>query len=180
MIHLETPRLILREWRDEDLEPFARMNADPLIMEYMPRSLDESASNRLVSRFKKHFKKYNYGLYALELKSSGEFMGFVGLNNVEFDAAFTPAVEIAWRLDYGFWGKGYATEAAQAVLDHAFGKLLLKEIVSFTVFDNERSIHVMKKIGMLRDEAGDFDYPSLRKGHPLGRFVLYRSIAPVL
>lgn len=171
---LETPRLVLREWCDGDFEGFARMNADPIIMEYLPRALDEDASKRLMGRFKAHFKKHGYGLYALERKDDQRFMGFVGINHVDFEADFTPAVEIAWRLDYEFWGQGYATEAAQKVLEFAFCELELSEIVSFTVHDNTRAIHVMEKIGLKRDIGGDFDYPTLKKGHPLGRFVLYR------
>lgn len=171
---IETPRLILREWTDEDMPLFARINADPLIMEYMPRSLPPEDSDKLVRRFKKHIKTHGYGMYAVERKEDGAFMGTVGLNNVEFKAPFTPAVEIAWRLDYEFWGQGYATEAAQAVLEYGFNDLGLKEIVSFTVYDNERSIHVMEKLGFVHDKKGDFDYPTLPKGHPLGRFALYR------
>lgn len=171
---IETERLILREWHDEDRTPFARMNADPLVMEYLPRVLDEKASGKLVDRFQMHFDKHGYGLYATERKEDGKFMGFIGLNQVEFKAPFVPAVEIAWRLGYEFWGKGFGSEAACAILEHGFNTLELPEIVSFTVHDNEKSISVMEKIGMTRDEGGDFDYPSLRKDHPLGRFVLYR------
>lgn len=171
---LETERLILREWKDEDRSIFARMNGDPMIMEHMPRALDEKASNKLVDRFQKHFKEHGYGLYACERKSDGAFMGFVGLETVIIDVPFKPAVEIAWRLDYEYWGHGYATEAAQRVLQHAFEELNLKEIVAFSVHDNARAIHIIEKLGMKRDPKGDFDYPGLAKGHPLGRFSLYR------
>ncbi len=174
-IHIETDRLILREWIDSDRVPFARMNADPLVMEHLPRSLDEKASNKLVDRFQAHFKAHGFGLYAVSRKEDGEFVGFTGLNTVEFEAAFTPAVELAWRLDYEYWGKGYASEAGQAVLHHAFTKLKLKEVVAFTVHDNTTTIKLMEKVGMVRDPKGDFDYPALRKGHPFGRFVLYRA-----
>lgn len=174
-VHIETDRLILREWRDEDLAPFARINADPVVMQYLPRSLGEQASSRHMKRFKKHFSEYGYGLYVVEVKDGKRFAGFVGLNTVEFDAPFTPATEIAWRLDYEFWGQGYASEAAKAVLAYAKSKLKLKEIVSFTVHDNARSTHLMEKIGLTHDAKGEFDYPGLPKGHPLGRFVLYRS-----
>ena len=177
--HLKTERLIFREWTDKDREPFARMNGDPVIMEYLPRPLDEKASNKLVDRFQQHFDKHGYGLYAVEVKETGQFAGFVGLNRVEFKSHFTspqnPVTEIAWRLDYEFWGQGYGSEAAAAVLKHGQKKLNLKDIVSFTVHDNVRSIHLMEKIGLKHDKDGDFDYPTLRKGHPLGRFVLYRS-----
>jgi len=174
-VYIETERLLLRDWAEGDREPFARMNADPLVMEYLPRPLDEGASHKLVERFQKHFKKNGYGLYAVEVKETGDFVGFVGLNNVEFKADFTPATEIAWRLDYGSWGQGFGSEAAEAVLGYGLKELNLPEIVAFTVHDNVRSVHLMEKIGLKRDEEGDFDYPALRKGHPLGRFVLYRS-----
>ncbi len=174
MKHLETDRIILREWEEKDFEPFMRLNADPLIMEYFPRVLDEARSKHLFKHFQEHFKKHGYGLYALENKTNHEFMGFVGLNNIDFDAPFTPATEIAWRLDYGYWGKGYATEAARAVLAHAFGKLKLDEVVAHAVYDNDRAVHVMEKLGMKRDPKGDFAYPKLPKGHPLGQHLLYR------
>ncbi len=173
---LETERLILREWREEDFPHFARINADPLIMEYMPRVLPPKDSDKLAKRFIKHIKKHGYGMYALERKEDGAFMGTVGLNNVEFKAHFTPAVEIAWRLDYEFWGSGYATEAAKCIFKYGFEDLKLDEIVAFTVHDNVRSIHVMERLGMTHDETGDFDYPSLRKGHPLGKFILCRYL----
>jgi len=174
-VYIETERLILRDWSEEDSEPFARMNIDPIVMEYLPRTLDKQDSDKLLKRFQKHFDKHGYGLFALESKEDGEFIGFVGLNNVDIDVPFKPAVEIAWRLDSHYWGQGYATEGAQAVLRYAFEELGLKEVVSFTVHDNTRSTHVMEKIGMKRDPKGDFDYPNMRKGHPLGRFVLYRA-----
>ena len=178
-VYIETERLLLRDWKDEDRAPFARLNADPLVMEYMPRSLDEKASDKLVGHFKDHIKCKGYGLFAVEVKESGQFAGFVGLDTVRFTAHFTspkkPATEIAWRLDYEFWGKGYGSEAASAVLDYGLNDLGLKEIVGFTVYDNTRSIQLMEKIGMVRDEGGDFDYPSLRKGHPMGHLVLYRK-----
>lgn len=177
MTVLETDRLILREWREEDREHFARMNADAMVMEFLPRALDRKASDKLMERFKGHFKKHGFGLFALESKDSGEFIGFVGLENVSFEASFAPAVEIAWRLDYEFWGRGYATEAGRRVLQYAFDDLKLKEVVAFTVHDNERTIRIMEKIGMTRDPKGDFDYPLLPAGHPFGKFVLYRMKA---
>lgn len=177
-IHIETERLILREWKDEDLEDFARMNADPIVMEYLPRLLDDKASKRHMAEFQKHFKKNGYGLYAVELKDTEEFCGFVGLSNVEIDVDFAPAVELAWRLDNEHWGKGIASEAARAVIEHAFNDLDLKELVAFTVHDNTRMIHVIEKLGFEYVKGADFEYPALRKGHPLGSFVLYKMKKP--
>lgn len=174
MTILTTERLKLRHWQKDDRAPFARMNADHLIMEYFPRKLDEKASNNLVDRFQKHIDTFGFGPYALEVAATGEFIGFVGLHKVELKVPFAPAVEIAWRLDYGAWGKGYATEAAHAVIRQGFEDKGLKEIVAFAVHDNSRALHIMEKLGMARDAKGDFDYPGLKKDHPLGRFVLYR------
>ncbi len=178
-IFFETDRIIFREWKEEDRKLFARMNGDPIVMEYLPRSMDEKASNHLVEKFEAHFKKHGYGLFALERKEDGAFMGFTGLNTVEFTAHFTspkkPVTEIAWRLDYEYWGKGYGSEAARAVLDYGFEKCKLDEIFAFTVYDNTRSIGLMEKIGMERVEGGEFDYPTLRKDHPLGSFILYHK-----
>ena len=175
-ILFETERINFRRWQDVDRAPFARMNNDPLIMEYFPRPLTEKDSNKLVDRFIKHYDKHGYGLYVLERKEDGAFMGFTGLQRVPFKAPFTPATEIAWRLDYEFWGQGYASEAAAEVLKHGFEAHGLKEIVAFTVFDNKRSIGVMEKIGMTEVDGGAFDYPGLPKDHPLGSFVLYKSV----
>jgi 3-dehydroquinate dehydratase/shikimate dehydrogenase len=172
--HIETDRLILREWKEDDKPSFARINADPMIMEFFPRRLDEDDSNRLAVRFQKHIEDRGYGFYAVELKKTGEFMGFAGLCDVDSKMPFAPAVEIAWRLDYGFWGRGYGTEAASAVMEHGFTKLKLKEIVGYAVYDNSRAIKLMEKLGMKHDKKGDFTYPGLPKDHPLSKFVLYR------
>jgi RimJ/RimL family protein N-acetyltransferase len=101
-------------------------------------------------------------------------IGFVGLQYVNFEASFTPAVEIGWRLAYEYWGRGYATEAARAVLDHAFKQLKLSEVVAFTVVSNRQSRKVMQKIGMRYDPQGDFDHPDFDHNSPLRRHVLYR------
>jgi RimJ/RimL family protein N-acetyltransferase len=175
MIHIETERLILRDWKDEDRPLFASMNADPMVMEYFPRHLDEKASNRLVDNLIQNIKKRGYAPFALEVKKTSQFIGFVGLTDVAIDVNFKPAVEIAWRLDYAAWGNGFATEAAKAVLKHGFDTVKLKEIVAYAVHDNTRAIQIMEKIGMKRDPKGDFIYPKLKPDHPLGKFVLYRA-----
>ncbi len=174
-VYLETERLILRDWADGDGKLFAQMNFDPMVMEFMPRRLDEAASNKLVKRFKKHLADYGYGLYAVEVKETKAFIGFVGLEHVPENMPFSPAVEIAWRLSYDAWGHGYASEAAKVVLKYGFDELGLKEIVAFSVYDNDKSLSVMSKIGMEKDPEGDFHYPRLPKGHPLAQHVLYRA-----
>ena len=171
---LETERLKLREWRVEDREPFARMNSDAAVMEFMPALLTRQESDELVDRVEAYFAEHAYGPWAAELKATGKFIGYVGLWTPRFEAHFTPCIEIGWRLAKEHWGKGLATEGALAVMEHAFGELGLKELVSFTSAGNVRSRRVMEKIGMTHDAADDFDHPSLPEGHRLRRHVLYR------
>jgi RimJ/RimL family protein N-acetyltransferase len=160
---IETPRLILRSWRDSDRDPFARMNADPRVMEFFPACLSREESDAL-------FDRARLSVRAAELRETGDFIGFIGLSVPTFEAHFTPCVEIGWRLAAEHWGRGLATEGAQAVLATAVGP-----IVSFTSVQNVRSRRVMEKIGLTHDPADDFDHPRLPAGHPLRRHVLYRG-----
>ena len=175
---LETDRLRLRTWQQGDREPFARLNADPRVMEFLPKYLTREESDAMVDRIEEHFRSKGFGLYAVELRSDERFIGYVGLHTPSFEAHFTPCVEIGWRLASDAWGKGFATEGAHAVVRYAFQEIGLKEIVSFTVPANQRSIRVMQKIGMTRDAADDFEHPNLPGGHPLRRHVLYRLQNP--
>jgi len=177
-MELLTERLILRPWRDADLEPFARMNADPRVMEFFPSLLSCAESYAMVERAGRHWEDHGLGLFAAELRDTGEFAGFIGLMKPRFQAHFTPCVEIGWRLAREHWGSGLATEGARAVLEFAFDHCHLREVVSFTVPANVRSRRVMEKIGMIRDVDGDFDHPLLPRGHALSRHVLYRIAAP--
>lgn len=174
MIILKTKRLILRTWKEEDLDPMLAVNQDLLVCEFLPKIGNRAATKTLIRRFMNHYKKNGFTAYAVELKSNGEFIGFVGLLVASFEAHFTPAVEIGWRLSSQHWGQGYATEAAKAVVDFAFTILKLEEIVSFTVENNIRSRRVMEKIGMQHDPHDDFNHPKLSKNSPLCRHVLYR------
>jgi RimJ/RimL family protein N-acetyltransferase len=179
MTVLQTQRLLLREWRDEDLEPFARMNADPAVMEHFPTTLSRSESDAVAERIRGEFVERGFGWWALEIPGETAFAGFVGLSVPSFELPFpctSPCVEIGWRLATSAWGKGYATEAARAVLTHGFDVLALEEVVSFTVVANARSRRVMERIGMTRREEEDFEHPRLPEGHPLRRHVLYRSV----
>jgi RimJ/RimL family protein N-acetyltransferase len=171
---IRTTRLRLRGWRDEDLAPFAAMNADPAVMEFFPRPLDRAESDAAVARIREHFARHGFGLWAVEVPGVADFIGFVGLAVPRFEAHFTACVEIGWRLARAHWGRGYATEAARAALDFGFRDLALKEIVSFTVPANLRSRAVMERIGMTRSPDDDFDHPGLPEGNPLRRHVLYR------
>jgi RimJ/RimL family protein N-acetyltransferase len=171
---LETPRLLLRRWRDADREPFARLNSDPRVMEFMPACLSREESDRLVDRIEAHFDARGFGLFAAELRRERSFVGFVGLSVPDFEAYFTPCVEIGWRLAAEHWNQGLATEGARAVLANGFDVLALEEVVSFTVPANVASRRVMEKIGMSHSSEDDFDHPRLPEGHGLRRHVLYR------
>ena len=170
----ETKCLILREWKDSDIPAFAAMNQDPEVMEFFPSTSDLEGTKALVQRIRQHFKTHGFGAFAVELKATGEFIGFVGLMTPSFEAHFTPCVEIGWRIAKNFWNQGYATEAAKMVLRLAFEKYGLKEVVSFTAAVNKRSMRIMEKIGLQHDPQDDFDHPKLDKAHPLARHVLYR------
>lgn len=174
MTTLRTERLILRPWREDDFEPFAAMSADPKVMEHFPSTLTRAESDAVAGRLKAHIERHGFGFWALELPGEAPFIGFAGLLHVSFEAHFVPAVEIGWRLAPAHWGKGYATEAARAALDHGFGALGLAEIVSFTIPANTRSQAVMQRLGMTWDKADDFAHPRVPEGHPMSRHVLYR------
>lgn len=169
-----TERLILREWRDADVAPFIKMNADPVVMEFFPQTLSEERTRRFVDLIRTRWRELGYSLWAVERKDMGTFIGYVGLWPATFPAHFTPAVEVGWRLAADQWGQGYATEGARAALEYAFGKLDFKEIVSFTSTINMRSWRVMERLGMRRDLSGDFEHPNVPEGHPLRPHVLYR------
>jgi len=171
---LETDRLVLREWREEDRAPFAAMNADPRVAEFLSRPLDRAESDAFVDRIVNHWADDGHGLWAVERREDGRFIGFVGLAVPNFAAAFTPCVEVGWRLAPEAWGHGYATEAAREALRFGFEELGLAEIVSFTVPSNARSRAVMERIGLTRDPADDFLHPNLPEGHRLRQHVLYR------
>lgn len=172
---LTTERLILRPWREADLEPFAALNADPRVMEFMAGPLDRAGSDALVAHAQAHFDAQGFGLWALEVPGGAPFIGFVGLMRPRFEAHFTPCVEVGWRLAFAHWGKGYATEGGRAALAFGFETAGLDEIVSFTAAGNARSRAVMARLGMTRDPREDFDHPSLPADHPLRRHVLYRA-----
>jgi len=173
---IETDRLILRTWRDEDLESMFAINQDPKVMEYFPSLQDLDMTKNFIDKVNAHFENHGYSLYATVRKDTNEFIGFIGLLIAEFESHFTPATEIGWRLSSNHWGQGFATEGAKAVLDYAFRELKIPEIVSFTAASNAKSIRVMQKIGLQHNEANDFDHPKLDDESPLKRHVLYRLI----
>lgn len=171
---LRTARLRLRRWRESDREPFAAMNADPAVMTYFPSTLDRATSDAIIDRAEAAFEAEGFALWAIERLEDRAFIGFVGLARPSFEAAFTPCVEIGWRLARDAWGHGYATEGALAVRDYAFDVVGLDELLSWTTVANAPSRRVMERIGMTHDPADDFDHPRLPVGHPQRPHVLYR------
>lgn len=175
---IQTERLSLRTWQAADAEAYWAINQDPRVIEFLCGSLTMEEVNQFIAAANLHQEKLGFTLWAAELKSTGELIGYVGLNATDFfqpyGAPFTPAVEVGWRLGSQFWDHGYATEGAKAALTFGFNVIGLDEIVSFTVPMNRRSIRVMEKIGLKRDESGDFRHPKLALDHPLSQHVLYR------
>jgi RimJ/RimL family protein N-acetyltransferase len=175
VVELSTERLRLRAWRDSDLEPFAAMNADARVMEFLSAPLTRAESDALATRIRTTFATYRFGLWAVEVLGGAPFIGFVGLSGPLFAAHFAPCTEVGWRLAHAHWGHGYAAEAAREVLSYGFEQLALDEIVAFTAAGNARSRAVMERIGMEHSPADDFEHPSLAEGHPLRHHVLYRA-----
>jgi ribosomal-protein-alanine N-acetyltransferase len=171
---LRTERLILRDWRDDDLDAFAALCADPVVMEYLRPVPDRAASDAIAAQVRGHFAQHGFGFWIVARADTDAVIGVVGLSHVGFTAPFTPAVEIGWRLAPACWGKGYAYEAAAASLDDGFGRLDRDEIVAFTVPANRRSQVLMRRLGMTRDPRDDFDHPRVAETSPLRRHVLYR------
>lgn len=170
---IDTARLRLRQWRDADLEPFARMNADARVMEHFPAPLDRAASDMFAGRLRAEIAERGYGFWAVELRETGDFIGFTGLRIPAVPLPIGPCVEIGWRLAAGHWGQGYASEAARAALEYGFVALGLDEIVSFTALPNVRSQAVMRRIGMTH--PGEvFEHPGVAPGHPLRPHCVYR------
>ena len=177
-VRIETERLLLREWRDSDLEPFFALNADPEVMAHFPAVLSREESDETLTRIRNHFEKHGFGLWAVEATgkegASAGFIGFVGLMVPTFEASFTPCVEVGWRLARAHWNRGYATEGAEAALRVGFEGFDLSEIVSMTTSANVRSRRVMERLRMTHDPEEDFDHPVLATWSPLRRHVLYR------
>jgi RimJ/RimL family protein N-acetyltransferase len=154
------------------------MNANPRVMAFFPSCLTREESDAFIDRAESHFDIHGFGLFAAELKPQGVFAGFIGLHVATFQAHFTPCVEIGWRIAEEFWNRGLATEGARAVIQFAFDRLRLDNLVSFTSPENLASLKVMEKLGMTHDPADDFDHPRLPAGHRLRHQTLYRISKP--
>lgn len=172
-IELATDRLMLRQWRAEDYEPFARLNGDPVVMEFFPWLLDREKSNAVADKFRGRIADQGWGFWAVEVRGIAPFIGFVGLNRPDPPVPISPCVEIGWRLLSEYWGQGYASEAARAALECGFEQLELDEIVSYTATINVRSQRVMQRIGM-HHSGEKFDHPAVPAGSPLVEHVVYR------
>jgi RimJ/RimL family protein N-acetyltransferase len=169
----ETDRLLFRQWSKDDYPAFAKINADPVVMQHFPNTLHEVESNRLADKIAALIAHRGWGFWAVEIKHAEKFIGFVGLHKPDAKLPFTPCVEIGWRLGKAHWGKGYATEAAKAALNVAFKQLNLPEVYSFTSVSNIRSRAVMERLGMA-DTQRNFEHPNVPEGHHLREHVLYK------
>jgi len=173
MYPIETERLILRQWQNQDYSKFAEINADKEVMRHFPSTYDRQQSDASIERFKRSINQHKFGFFAAQAKVDDEFIGFVGLNRVTENLPFFPAIEIGWRLAQRYWGYGYASEGARACLDYAFTSLAASEVVSMTPVSNLNSEKVMQRIGM-RNSNDNFLHPAIDINNPLSEHVLYR------
>jgi RimJ/RimL family protein N-acetyltransferase len=171
---LATERLRLRPWRNDDLEPFAALNADARVREFFPSLQTHQESAESMRYIDDHFRRHGFGLWAVEVIGAVPFIGFTGLSVPSIDAPFMPCVELGYRLAFEHWGRGYATEGARAAIAFGFTTVGLDEIVAMTAVRNERSRRVMERLGMTYNAADDLDHPNIVAGHPLRQHVLYR------
>lgn len=176
---IETDRLILRPWREADREPFAALNADPRVAEWLGGPIDRAASDAMIDRINAHISEHGFGFWAAERRADGVLIGMIGLGLVKPEALpVGPAIEMGWRLNHDAWGGGYATEGARAALTWGFETLQAPEIIAFTGRSNLRSQAVMRRLGMEPDPARDFDHPRLDQDHPLRRHVVFAIRRP--
>jgi RimJ/RimL family protein N-acetyltransferase len=175
-LQLETPRLLLRPWRESDRAPFRAMNADPVVMTYFPSTMTDAESDVALDRFQTAYDRDGFGFFVAELRSTGAFAGIIGAQTMR-DAVPNlpqPAVEIGWRLPRTAQGQGLATEGARATVDLCFHQLNLAEVVAVTALGNQASRHVMEKLGMTHRPDLDFDHPRVPADHPHLRHTLYQ------
>lgn len=172
--YAETERLILRDWKDSDREPWAAMGRDPEVMRHLGPVMTREQADAGLARAQAQIDRDGHGFWAVECKADRRFLGFIGAKTTTFDAHFTPNIELGWRLSRDAWGQGLATEGALAARDWAFANLDTPEVIAITVPDNHGSQAVMRKIGLERDMGGDFDHPVLAEDDPLRPHVLFR------
>lgn len=164
-------RLGFRNWSKNDLEEFAKLNADPEVMEHFPKPLSRVETEEYIDRLILRFKVQGYCYFATEVIETGEFIGMIGITDQEFKSEFTPATDIGWRLKKTAWGNGYATEGAERCLEYAFDTLKKDKIISTCTSNNKSSENVMKKIGMVK--VGEFNHPYLKDYPKLEKCLCY-------
>lgn len=169
---IRTERLILRPWEESDFELFAEINNDQRVMEYLPSTKNREESDQTAQSFAEGILKRGWGFWAVSLIETGDFIGTIGLDDRY--SLFPSMIEVGWRLNFSYWGKGYATEGAKAALAYGFGNLNLEEIVAFTAIQNERSKAVMKRVGLKHNPEEDFNHPNLPGDHPLSKQMVCR------
>ncbi len=172
---IETERLLVRQWRETDREPFWQMSCDTEVMEHLLPLENRDDSDDAIERQMADQEDYGHCFWAIERKHDQAFLGFCGIEHAR-EPLTEP--EIGWRLRRDAWGQGYAREAAQGSLDWAWSHLDTPTVVAITVPANTRSWGLMLRLGMTRDPAEDFDHPALPPGHPLRRHMLYRIFRP--
>jgi RimJ/RimL family protein N-acetyltransferase len=174
---IETPRLILRAWREEDRVPFAAMSADPEVMETLGGALlSRPESNAYIDRSQANIAALGFGRWAVERRADGVFLGSVGLMPIPETLPLPGGFEMSWRLARAAWGAGYASEAARAAIRDAFENRGLTEVFAFTSLPNLRSQSVMTRLGLERLPDHDFDHPALPAGHPQRRHLVWRGV----
>ncbi|MGE6257282.1 GNAT family N-acetyltransferase [Heyndrickxia sporothermodurans] len=171
MIYFETERLIMRDFEVSDLPEFKRMNEDPEVMRFFPKTLSHEETEGFYEAILNELKTCGYGLYAAERKETNEFIGFIGFHQATFESDFTPCIEIGWRLKKEAWGQGFATEGAKGCLEYAKENYDFDNIYSFTAVINRPSEKVMQKIGLVKIDT--FTHPKLDPVSPLSQHVLY-------
>jgi ribosomal-protein-alanine N-acetyltransferase len=173
-VAIETERLRLRGWHHHDRQPFADLNRDPEVMRHFPSLLRPEQSDAMIDeRIQAHIERHGWGLWAVERKADGKFLGFAGLSTIDFACPIEGDVEVGWRLARAAWGHGYATEAARAAVAYGFSTLGLKRIVAMTVKENVRSQAVMARLGMVRTPALDFDHPRVPEDSPVRPQIVF-------
>ncbi len=170
---IKTERLILRQWKLTDCDELIKMNQDAKVMKYFLSIMSGKQSLEFYERVQQHFKEHGFGLYVVEDKTNHQFMGYTGFMIANFESSFTPCVEIGWRFNAQYWGKGFATEAANACLQYGYDTLGLKTIYSFTSVHNKKSEAVMQRIGM--HKTGEFNHPKIEFTHFLCPHVIYKK-----
>ena len=173
LIEPTTERLLLRQWRDTDIARFGKINADPKVMEYFPSTLSEEESQTMAQKIRSRIERNGWGFWAVESISDKEFLGFIGLNEPDYQLPVSPCIEVGWRLGTEYWGNGYATEAAKKCLEVGFDTLNFSEIYAFTPVSNNRSRAVMVRIGM-KNTFSNFEHPLVPEAHKLREHVLYK------